>query len=170
LADEVDGLTRDCPKCGPKQSVKKCYRIDAALEYMLVKFVPTYNTASPLPPNSKVARKLDMRKITAHTELSKIDAKINLTRRQVDTSTDLTYRLVAVLLHTDSVSHGHWIATVRNYPKWYNIDDGDAREVRKKFALSNPESVPHNWNATVDEKKKEKDKFQVVVLMCARVE
>lgn len=163
------GIRRDCPKCGPDQLLTRRFRVEAAPEYMLVKFSPAYDDTPPPKPGSKVPPPPVMRKITNKAELPGIDEKLDLTHCQVDSSTRLEYKLVAVLPHSGEVGHGHWIATVRNHPRWYNINDGSVNQVPLNFALSNSEIVPTNWNGTDDEKAKNSTEFQVVVLMYARV-
>ncbi|CAG5153557.1 uncharacterized protein ALTATR162_LOCUS3227 [Alternaria atra] len=169
LADEVGLITKDCPACKSNRLVRKRFRIDAAPEYMLVKFNLVYNAAPPPSPPSTVPQPPDMCKITEASELPEIDEILDLTQHQVDPSTKLMYRLVAVLPHLGALDCGHWIATVRKYPRWYNINDGDVNQVKVNFALSNPEVVPENLSGTGEEREKKNNKFQMVVLMYARI-
>jgi hypothetical protein len=136
---------------------------------MLVKFNLVYNAAPPPSPPSTVPQLPDMCKITEASELPEIDEILDLTQHQVDPSTKLMYRLVAVLPHLGALDCGHWIATVRKYPRWYNINDGDVNQVKVNFALSNPEVVPENLSGTGEEREKKNNKFQMVVLMYARI-
>jgi len=169
LPTNGEGIRRNCPTCGSDQLLTRRFRIDAAPEYMLVKFNPTYDAAPPRSPECKKKPRINLRKITNKNELPQIDEKLDLTHCQVDPSTKLEYRLVAVLPHNGAVKRGHWIATVRNHPRWYNINDGHVQPVTLDFALSNPEVVPTDWNGTEEEKAKDNREFQVVVLMYARV-
>ena len=162
------GIRRNCSNCGANQLLTRRFRIDAAPEYMLVKFNPAYDDTPPREPGSEVPPPI-MRKITNKAELPGIDERLDLTHCQVNSSTKLEYKLVAVLPHSGEVGHGHWIATVRNHPRWYNINDGSVNQVPLNFALSNPEVVPTDWNGTKGKKAKKGTEFQVVVLMYARV-
>jgi hypothetical protein len=162
-------ITRTCPKCGPHQPVTRRFRIESAPEYMLVKFVTVYDAAPPRFPNSKARPVPDLRKITNKNEIPQIDEILDLTRCQVNTGAKLKYKLTAVLPHIGEYQYGHWIATVRNHPRWYNINDENVRKVQKKFALSNPEDVPVDFKGTEEEQKKNVNEFQVVLLIYARV-
>jgi uncharacterized UBP type Zn finger protein len=170
------GITRNCPTCGTNQLLTRRFRIDAAPEYMLVKFNPTFALTPSRKPLRKPGSKPPppppppvMRKITRRAELPQINDKLDLTHCQVDTSGKLEYRLVAVLPHIGELESGHWIATVRNHPKWYNINDERVNPEKLAFALSNPEEIPADWNATEEERANNNAEFQVIVLMYARV-
>ncbi|KAI4940948.1 hypothetical protein J4E91_011033 [Alternaria rosae] len=94
------GIRRDCPKCGPDQLLTRRFRVEAAPEYMLVKFNPTYDDTPSPKPGSKVPPPPVMRKITNKAELPGIDEELDLTHCQVNSTTKLEYRLVAVLPHS----------------------------------------------------------------------
>jgi hypothetical protein len=75
LADEASPITRHCPSCNSGQLITKRFRIDSAPEYMLVKFNPMYNAAPSPPPPPAPPGAPDMRKITNHNELPRIERR-----------------------------------------------------------------------------------------------
>jgi hypothetical protein len=140
------------------------YRINSASEYMRAKFSPLYDAAPPAPVGAR-PNPPDYRKITNHNEPPGIDEVLNLTQCQVDTSTGLRYRFVAVIPHSGTnLGCGHWIATVRNnnglprWPRWHTMNDDDVYDIDRDsdFMLTNPEVL-------------RRQEFQAVVFMYARM-
>jgi ubiquitin C-terminal hydrolase len=164
MAEIPNLISRQCPTCAANQLVTKRFRIDAAPEYLLLKFNPMYNSA-PAPAPGAAANPAVLVKITNHNELPAISRQLDLTQYQVDTSTHLRYRLVAVLPHYgESAVSGHWIAAVRNTngrPRCYLINDDEVNTIPAGHVLRNPQI------SSVDGE--DGEEFQVVVLMYARI-